>query len=163
MARSVFYSFHYIPDNWRAGQVRNIGAVEGNKPASDNDWESITGGGEKKIEDWINDQMYGRSCAVVLIGEHTAGRKWINFEIRKAWEKQKGLVGIYVHGLKNAKDEQATKGKNPFEQISVDGKKLSEIVKAYDPPFKTSPYVYDNIKENIEEWIEEAIKIRSGN
>lgn len=24
-----FYSFHYAPDNWRASQVRNIGAVEG--------------------------------------------------------------------------------------------------------------------------------------
>lgn len=43
--RKVFYSFHYKPDNWRASQVRNIGAVEGNKPASDNDWEEVVKGG----------------------------------------------------------------------------------------------------------------------
>ena len=38
MARKAFYSFHYKNDNWRASTVRNIGSVEGNKPASDNDW-----------------------------------------------------------------------------------------------------------------------------
>ncbi len=41
MARRAFYSFHYIPDNWRASQVRNMGVVDGNKPATDNDWEAI--------------------------------------------------------------------------------------------------------------------------
>lgn len=35
MARRVFYSFHYVPDNWRVSQVRNIGAIEDNKPAKD--------------------------------------------------------------------------------------------------------------------------------
>ena len=44
MARRVFYSFHYEPDNARAAQVRNMGVVEGNKPASDHDWETITKG-----------------------------------------------------------------------------------------------------------------------
>src|SRR5262249_40890481 len=34
----------YRPDGWRAGLVRNIGAIEGNVPLSDNDWETITGG-----------------------------------------------------------------------------------------------------------------------
>ena len=31
----AFYSFHYVPDNWRAATVRNIGAIEGNKAAPD--------------------------------------------------------------------------------------------------------------------------------
>ena len=38
MARRVFYSFHYSPDNWRAAMVRNIGSIEGNRPATDNGW-----------------------------------------------------------------------------------------------------------------------------
>jgi len=41
MARKCFYSFHYKPDNWRVSKIRNIGAIEGNKPASDNDGETI--------------------------------------------------------------------------------------------------------------------------
>ncbi|MFH1515274.1 MAG: TIR domain-containing protein, partial [bacterium] len=84
MVRRVFYSFHYKPDNWRASQVREMGSIEGNKPATDNDWESITNSGEKAIQKWIDDSLSGRSCTVVLIGEKTAGRKWINYEIKKS-------------------------------------------------------------------------------
>ena len=57
MARKCFYSFHYKPDNWRVAKIRNIGVIEGNKPASDNDWETIVGGGPAKIEKWIAEQM----------------------------------------------------------------------------------------------------------
>ena len=53
MARKAFYSFHYKPDASRAGQVRNIGVVEGNTPVSDNDWETVTKGGEAAIKKWI--------------------------------------------------------------------------------------------------------------
>ena len=73
MARRAFYSFHYKPDNWRASQVRNMGVVEGNSPASDNDWETVTKGGDPAIEKWIGEQMYGKSCAIVLIGSGTTG------------------------------------------------------------------------------------------
>src|SRR4051794_7473629 len=101
MARRAFYSFHYKPDCSRAALVRNVGVVEGNRPASDNDWESIKSRGEDAIREWINDQLYGKSCAAVLIGANTAGRKWITYEIRKAWSDRKGVFGIYIHGLKD--------------------------------------------------------------
>jgi MTH538 TIR-like domain (DUF1863) len=48
MSRKVFYSFHYEVDGWRASQVRNIGALEGNQPASDNDWETIKKGCQRR-------------------------------------------------------------------------------------------------------------------
>lgn len=164
MARRAFYSFHYKPDNWRASQVRNMGVVDGNKPATDNDWETITKGGDKKIKEWIDDQLNGKSCAIVLIGKNTAGRKWINYEIEKAWNDKKGLLGIYVHNLKNAAGEQTDKGKNPFDEFTVgegkDAKSLSKIVKTYDPPYTLSKNVYDYIKENLADWIETAIEIR---
>ena len=164
MARKAFFSFHYVPDNWRASQVRNMGVIEGNAPCSDNDWERITQGGEPSIKTWIDGQLVGKSCAVVLIGSATAGRKWIKYEIEKAWNDGKGLVGIYIHNLKNAAGLQASKGLNPFADFTLDNGRtnLSSIVKAYDPPFVTSTYVYDHIKDNIAGWIEEAITIRSG-
>lgn len=160
MGRKVFFSFHYKPDNWRASQVRNMGVVEGNQAVSDNDWESVTKGGDSAIEKWIDEQMKGKSCVVVLIGSETAGRKWIKHEIKKAWEAKKGVVGIYVHNLKNKDSEQSTKGSNPFDGITIDGKKLSDTVKAYDPPYSTSTNVYDHIKSNIDGWVEKAIEIR---
>ena len=36
--RQVFYSFHYANDVMRTQLVRNIGAIEGNAPASANEW-----------------------------------------------------------------------------------------------------------------------------
>lgn len=161
MARRVFYSFHYKPDNWRASQVRNMGVIEGNRPVSDNDWEKITSGGDDKIKKWINEQLQGKSCTVVLIGSKTAGRKWIKYEIKKAWNDGKGVLGIFIHNLKDKNENQSLKGKNPFEDFTVDEEKLSKIVKAYDPPYSTSTYVYNHIKENLGDWVEDAIKIRN--
>jgi len=163
MSRNVFYSFHYKPDNWRASQVRNAGVVEGNLPCSDNDWESITGGGAAAIEKWIAGQMSGRSAAVVLVGNATAGRKWINYEISKAWTDGKGVVGVHIHNLQNSQGSQATKGSNPFDGLTMGsgGAKMSTIVKCYDPPYATSTKVYEYVSNNLADWVEEAIKIRN--
>lgn len=165
MARKAFYSFHYLPDSWRASQVRNIGVVEGNSPASDNDWETVKKGGDAAIQKWIDGQLNGRSCTIVLIGSDTAKRKWIDYEIETSWNNNKGVLGINVHNLKNSAGTQATKGANPFAHFVVgnDKKSLSSIVKTYDPPFTDSKKAYDHISNNLSEWIEEAIKIRGAN
>ena len=165
MARKCFYSFHYKPDNWRVSKIRNIGTVEGNKPASDNAWETVTGGGDKKIKEWISDQMKGRTCTVVLAGANTAGRKWINHEIVESWNRGMGVLVIYIHNITDSNDKQSAKGGNPLYHVKhgPTGKRLSTIAKAYDPPRSTSKGVYNYIAENIEDWIEEAIKIRKEN
>lgn len=160
MARRVFYSFHYVPDSWRAGQVRNIGTVEGNSAVSDNDWETVTKGGDAAIETWIAEQMKGRSCTVVLVGTNTANRKWIDHEICKTWEDKKGIVGIHVHGLKDANSAVSSKGSNPFSHLTLGDKKLSSIVKCYDPPGSSSNDRYAWISNNLEAMVEEAVKIR---
>ena len=160
MARRAFYSFHYKPDNWRASQVREMSVIEGNRPATDNEWEQVAAGGDTKIMKWIDDQLVGKSVVIVLIGSETAGRKWINYEIRQAWDSNKGVLGIYIHNLKDIKGFQCSKGLNPFASFTVNGRSLASIVKAYDPPFQTSTGVYNHIKDNLEKWIEEAIQIR---
>lgn len=175
--RQVFFSFRYSYDAWRASQVRNMGKVSNDSTFSDNDWEEVKEKTSEKIEKWINDEMKKRSCVIVLIGEHTQGRKWIKYEIKQAWQAGKGIVGIYIHGLKDATQKQANKGKNPFEDflintkengireyqsyIGPDEKKLIDVCKDYDTPYLSSDNVYKYIKEHIEEWIEEAIEIRN--
>ncbi|MEW6774604.1 MAG: TIR domain-containing protein [Bacteroidota bacterium] len=163
MARKVFYSFYYKEDNWRASQVRNMGVIEGNQPVSDNDWEQVKKGGDEAIKKWINDQLNGRSCTIVLIGTNTAGRKWIEYEIEKSWNDGKGLLGIYIHNLKDKDGNQSIKGRNPFDDFTLkkDNRKLSSIVQSYDPPYSDSKNVYDYIAKNIETWVEEAINIRN--
>lgn len=160
MTRRFFYSFHYKPDSWRVAKVRNIGAIEDNKPAADNDWEEVTGKGDKAIQEWIDDQLKGRSCVVVLIGEKTAGRKWIKYEIKEGWDSNKGVLGIYIHNLTDSDDKQAKKGKNPFADFTIGEKSMDSIVKAYDPPRTSSAGVRNYIADHLEDWIEEAIDIR---
>lgn len=162
MTRRCFYSFHYSQDAWRASLVRNIGKVEGNKPTTDNHWEEVKKGGDKAIQRWINAEMSGRTCTIVLVGLHTAGRQWINYEIEKSWNDKMGVTGIYIHGLLNQDEKTSSKGKNPFSQFTVNSGKasLSSIVKCYDPPGLDSKKKYGWIRDNIEDIVEEAIEIR---
>lgn len=165
MARKCFYSFHYVPDNARASQVRNIGVIEGNPSVSDNDWESVTRGGEDAIKRWINSQIAGKSCAIVLVGSNTANRKWINYEIIRAWDQGLGVVGIHIHGLKNLEEQTSPKGHNPFDYIGYGntGRMLSSIAKCYDPAGDASKTRYDWIARYLSDAVEEAIAIRGKN
>ncbi len=38
---------------------------------------------------------------IVLIGEHTHERPWVNYEIRSAYRQGKNIVGIYMQGCKD--------------------------------------------------------------
>ena len=162
MARRAFYSFHYKPDCTRASQVRNMGVIEGNAPATDNDWETVTRGGDSAIQRWIDNQLNGKSCTIVLIGSETAKRKWIDYEIQKSWNDRKGLLGIHIHNLKNLQSQQSYKGEDPFSHFTLNEGRtsLSSIVRTYDPPHYDSKQVYAYIQSNLANWIEEAISIR---
>lgn len=161
--RQVFYSFHFDGDFWRTQQVRNIGSIEGNTPVSSNDWEEVKKKGDAAIKKWIEDNMKYRSCVVVLVGNQTANRKWVKHEIRHAWEKGKGVVGIRIHGLKDSNGNTTTSGDNPLEKVTVDGTKLSTVAKCYNPSGSTSKDKYAWIKKHMENAVEEAVKIRNDN
>jgi len=139
-----------------------MGVIEGQPLLSSNEWEEIKRGGGESIKRWINDQMSGKSCVLVLIGSKTAARKWVEYEFKKAWGDRKGVVGIYIHNLKDKLGYQDPKGANPFDGFTLcDAKKdFAKIVKAYDPPYSTSTSVYDYIKENLSDWVEEGSTIR---
>lgn len=158
MKRKVFYSFHYKKDVMRVQQIRNIGVIEGNSPATPNTWEKVKQSGDRAIKQWIDDNMKNRSCVIVLIGEDTADRKYVKYEIKKAWEEGKGILGIYIHNINCPNTGRGKKGKNPFEQFTFEnGTKLSNTVTCYDP---NSMNAYNDISNNIDKWIEKAIKDR---
>ncbi|MGS1319426.1 TIR domain-containing protein [Stenotrophomonas geniculata] len=160
MTRRVFYSFHYQPDAWRAAMVRKIGAVEGNISANDNDWETIKRGGDSAITRWINGQLDGRSCTVVLVGAETAQRRWVQYEIEQSWRKGMGVFGIRIHRLLNANRLPSDRGANPFDTVQIGGQPLSTIVPLYDPPGQDSQAVYGSISANLQNWIERAVNAR---
>ena len=157
MARHTFFSFHYERDSWRAAQVRNSNVI----PSEDEygfidsaEWEAIKEKGDAAIEAWIAEQLEHTSVTAVLIGSETAGRDWVRHEIIESWKRGNGIVGIWIHNVKDQNVETALKGRNPLDEIMLpDGKPLSAVCKTYD-------WVNDG-RENLGNWIEEAYNGRS--
>lgn len=158
----VFYSFHFDNDVFRVQQIRNIGVIEGNEPVSKNDWEQArkTPGG---IEKWIDENMKYKTCVVVLVGSETASRPWVRYEIAKGWDDGKGVVGIYIHNLKDPRTSnnppyygKCAQGSNPFAQINLkNGQTLASYVTCYNPDPSDA---YNDIARNLTSWIASAAR-----
>jgi len=158
MARHAFFSFHHGRDVWRAGQVRNCWVTQDRDAAGFWDaaeWESVKKKDQATIEAWIDKQLKGTSVTVVLIGAQTSQRKHVGYEIKQSHIEGKGMLGIYIHGVKHVNGNIDVKGDNPFSNWSItkNGSNipLSQIYPTYD-------WVNDNGRGNIGTWIETAAK-----
>lgn len=154
MARKTFFSFHYNGDCWRAGVVRNSWVTKEKKAAGFFDsaeWEEVKKKKDSDIEKWIDGQLNGTSVTVVLIGEQTFGRKWINYEVTASWKRGNGILGIYVHQIKDQKQNTTHKGKNPFDQWTFKRGEKNIIIPVYD-------WVDNDGYKNMSDWIEKAAK-----
>lgn len=161
MVRKTFLSFCYEDDHWRVQQVKNMGVIEEQPLLSANKWEEIEDQGDAAIKKWIDDNLKGKSCLIVLIGQRTSKREWVQYEIKKAFDDGKGVLGVYIHNLKDSNGNQATMGSNPFDGLKVGSEPLSKWAKVYNPPYTTSSYVYDHIIGNLADWVEKAIDLRA--
>ncbi len=156
---SVFYSFHYSKDYWRVQQIMNMGLVEGQPLLNSQDWESIKRGGDIAIQNWIDKQMKYKSALVVLVGSQTATRRWVKYEIRKAWNEKRPIVGIRINELEDSSGYTDAQGADPFAQIKTDsGYALSTWLKLYTPSGSTSREVYASIQNNLNSWVDSAYR-----
>lgn len=138
-------------------QVRNSWVAKENREAAGfidaAEWEEVKREGEDAIKEWIDEQMHGTSVTAVLIGNETADRDWVRYEIKKSIKRGNGIVGIKVHSLKDKEGSTDFSGSNPLKKFVVeedgDVKTLSSI-------FPTYHWMRDNGRENIGDWVEEA-------
>jgi len=111
--------------------------------------------GEEAIKRWIDNQLKGTSVTVVLIGAETSERKYVGYEIKKSYEIGNGMLGVYIHNMKNQYSMTDLMGKNPFDnwEITRNGQKisLSSLYPTYD-------WVNGNGYNNLGSWIEQAAK-----
>jgi hypothetical protein len=163
MPRRVFFSFHFDNDFWRTQQVRNIRSLEGQTLCTPNAWEQVKRGGSNAIERWIDSNLYGKSCVVVLVGSRTSERPWVRREIVKGWDAGKGVLAIRIHRLLDSAGHPSSAGTNPLEKVvhSTTGLTLFQIAPSYSPLGWDSKGVYASIRDNMEDWIETAIEIRN--
>jgi hypothetical protein len=157
MSRKVFFSFHFKRDAWRAGQVRNSDLLADEDEYGVIDsvaWEKIEREGDEAIKRWINDQLKYTSSTVVLVGAQTAERDWVDYEIRKSWERGNALLAVRIHNVKDQNRETDVAGPNPLDSIRLaDGKSLSSICKTYD-------WVTNDGRNNLGTWVEDAFQAR---
>lgn len=123
MTRKVFFSFHYERDVWRANIVRNSWVTKPDREEAGfidaAEFEKLKKQGDESIKRWINSQLEGTSVTVVLIGAETYKREWVRYEIIKSFDRGNGLLGIYIHKIKDKDGRVDYKGNNPFEYLAL--------------------------------------------
>ncbi|MDE3749580.1 TIR domain-containing protein [Methylobacterium radiotolerans] len=92
---------------------------------------------DKTIARLLRMKMSWASTVIVLIGENTHSRPWVNWEINKANELGKRIVGIFTRGGTEANIPSA------FEDhgdalVNWNSKSLMDAVNGSDSPFEAS-------------------------
>jgi hypothetical protein len=116
MARRVYFAFHFEKDVWRINQVRNSNVVAGADRAGfydHSEYEEAKRKGEDEIKRKIREKLKGTSVTVVLIGEETAGRPYVRYEIEQSVAQKNGLLGIYIHNVEDQNKKTTTRGAKP--------------------------------------------------
>ena len=158
MARRVFFSFHYERDIWRANIVRNSWVTQDREAAGFWDaslWEEAKKKGDEAIKRMVDEGMKGSSVTAVLIGKETSGRKWVRYEIKKSYEEGMGLLGIYIHNIKDSSGNTDEKGNNIFGEIGKDKNGNSVYFWQLYP---TYDWKDDDGYNNFGDWVEKAAK-----
>jgi len=158
MSRHVFYSLHYDADRSRAELIRNLPGLTANLEAKPGEWATVKRTGEFAFKRWLEQQLRGRSCTVVLIGAQTAQRAGIQHEIRRSWELRLGLLGVHIHALKDASGAPCSKGETPFTTGTL-GENAARVP-VYEPPEDDSKLAYRFIADNLAKWVEHAVASR---
>ena len=123
MARRVFFTFHYQRDIMRVNVVRNHWLTKPDAQSAgywDHSlWEKTKTQGDPAVEKLIDEGLIGTSVTAILIGQETAGRKWVNYEITRSVERGNGIIGIYIHKIKNTDGSTDRQGRNPLDDWTI--------------------------------------------
>ena len=160
MARRVFFSFHY-DDVWRVNQIRNSWLIVRDSETAGfvdkAEFETVERQGSKAIEFWIDRQLNGTSTTIVLIGQGTADRPYVQYEILESYNRGNGLLGIQIHNMKDAnRQSQWFAGPNPFSKVEVEGGLFGKTPLSSKLSIPIYDWVNDNGRNNIPRWIENA-------
>lgn len=154
MSRHIFFSLHYEADRSRIELIRKIAGLVPNIEAKAADWSAVKRSGDFAFKRWFEQQIRGRSCTVVLIGNETSRRPGVLYEIERSSELGLGLLGVHVHLLRDAQGKQSAKGDSPFSA------KLAPMVQLYDSPEADSKLAYRYIADHLAKWVERAVEVR---
>ena len=96
--RVVYFAFHYA-DIWEVNQIRNSDKFIDRAAAGFKDgslWEEAKKKGDAAIKRMIDDGLYGSSETACLIGQRTAYREYVDYELEQSYERGNLVLGIYL-------------------------------------------------------------------
>ena len=103
MARRTFFSFHYQRDVHRAHIVRKSWVTKPDREDAgffdSSVFESKQRTSDDALKRFLNEGLIGSSVTCVLIGNETAWRRWVRYEVLRSFAEGKGLFGIYIHSI----------------------------------------------------------------
>ena len=79
----------------------------------------------------------------MLIGTETSEREYVQYEIQQSWNKNNGLIGVYIHNKKDQNGNTERKGADPFVKMKF------KNIRTYD-------WVNDDGYNKLGDWIEAA-------
>ena len=154
--RKVFFSFDW-DDVWRVNQVRNSWVTKGNYTSAgfvdSVDIEKVKKATGQAIKNWIDKQLEGTSVTCVLIGRQTADSKWVKYEIQESIEKKNGLIGVYIHNVRDMYRNTSIKGDNPFARHPFNFRPTSRMIY---PCCSYYDWINEKGVEYLGDWIERA-------
>lgn len=121
MARRTFFSFHYVPDVWRAWNVRNSWVVKTEDQIDrgffdSSVFEASKKNGDESLKTFLRKGIDNSSVTCILTGTDTWTRRWVRYEIARSVVKGNGLLTVYIHGVKNNDGQVAVQGANPHHR-----------------------------------------------
>jgi hypothetical protein len=145
--RHCFFIFDYDNDLSRAHHIEALDLAVATAPAGfddDADWKAAGAKGDEAVAALIDNAILGTSATVVLIGERTAERDYVDYAIEQSIKRQNGILGVFIHDIPDANGATAAKGRAPYEVQAAEALEAH----GYD--------THDWDQGKFAEWIEQA-------
>lgn len=156
MTRRVYFAFYYKRDIWRVNVVRKSWVTQEREAAGFFDaslWEEAETEGDAALKRLIKTGLKNTSATAVLIGKETSKRKWVRYEISESHRRGNGLLGVYIHNIKDQNENTDAQGSNYFGEIGEDANGDSvyfwQLYPCYD-------WKIDDGYNNFGDWVEKA-------
>ena len=152
--RKIFPSYDWDEDVWRVNQIVNLPFIVGAELAGfvKNVPNEEVRKSDAAVQRWIDENMEGCSCLVLLIGEKTYLSRWVKYELERATQKRMGRLNVYLEGMPDRYGIPSKRGKDPYAHhgmyVPVDTPGVFIV--------NESSWIRDNGLYNIGNWIEDA-------
>jgi hypothetical protein len=152
MGMPIFLAFDYERDLCRARQVSRVWTEAGGEALGC--WEKTVWDAAQlrrgQLHQLIDAAIARATATVVLVTQHTAEKKYVQYAVQQSHQLGKKLLGIYVHRIPDEHGKQAPIGHTRFGEVGVDQQGHSLFFWQFYPAYR---WVIDDGPTNFPRWV----------